>query len=113
MPKFPRKTVFLAALCATMLSQAFAQSAPSAPAASAPLLEHKSAFEGYRSFAAEEIQPWRQSNDAVRDIGGWRVYAREISGVSAPAAGAPAKPADAVMPTPGRTPADPHGGHAK
>jgi hypothetical protein len=113
MPKFPRKTVLLAALCASALSQASGQSAPPASAASAPTLGHRSAFEGYRPFAAEETQPWRQSNDTARDIGGWRAYAREMrapaaaraAGASAPQGAAPATP-EAARPA-----ADPHAGH--
>lgn len=68
-----------------------------------------SAFEGYRPFESGEVQEWRKSNDTVREIGGWRAYAREIQGGSqspgaaAPAA-APARPA---------APAHPHQGHAR
>ena len=116
MPKHRRKKLFAAALCLIALPRALAQSATPAPAAPA-VLEHRSAFEGYRPFAAEEVQPWRQSNDTVRDIGGWRVYAREISGANAPAAALPKSgPAPAA---PGPKPAGPpqpvgaHGGHAK
>ena len=44
-----------------------------APAQAQPV----SAFETYRPFADQEVAPWRQSNDTVREIGGWRAYARE------------------------------------
>ena len=107
-----RSFLWMAALCATVLSQASAQGAPPASAVSGPALEHRSAFEGYRPFAAEDVQPWRQSNDTVRDVGGWRVYAREISGAKVPASG-PARPADPAASSPGRAPAHPHGGHGK
>jgi hypothetical protein len=71
-------------------------------AADAP---YNSAFEGYRPFEATQVQDWRQSNETVRAIGGWRAYAREIQG------GGPA-PA-ARVPASGATPADPHQGHHK
>lgn len=75
-------------------------SAPPAPAAPA----YRSAFEGYRPFEAGEVQDWRQSNDTVRAVGGWRAYAREIQGGAAPAAAASAPGQQAK-------PADPHRGH--
>ena len=111
MPQHQR-FLLMAALCATVLSKASAQGAPPAPAVSLPAVEHRSAFEGYRPFAAEDVQPWRQSNDTVRDIGGWKAYAREISGPEAPASG-PAKPADAAASPPRHAPAHRHGGHHK
>ncbi|HEY8360448.1 MAG TPA: hypothetical protein VIL30_23575 [Ramlibacter sp.] len=65
---------------------AFAASLPLAaqPPASPPGgdASYRSAFEGYRPFASVEVRDWRQSNDTVRDIGGWRAYAREIQGAA-------------------------------
>jgi hypothetical protein len=71
---------------------------------------YSSAFDGYRPFAAEEIQDWRRSNDTVRDIGGWRAYAREIHGTSAPPSSAD-KPGQATAAKPKAS--DPHAGHRK
>lgn len=72
-------------------------SAPASPPA------YRSAFDRYRSFTAEEVQDWRRSNDTVREIGGWRAYAREIHG------GAQAPQAPSAEPP--RKAADPHAGH--
>lgn len=76
------------------------------PAEAAP---YHSAFEGYRSFEAVEVQDWRKSNDTVREIGGWRAYAREIQ------QGHQEQPAQAPEdPTGGKAPAaDPHQGHGQ
>ena len=101
MPKISVQAALSAALLAFGPLPALAQAAAPAPVrAPSPPLEYRSAFEDYRPFAPAEVQPWRQSNDTVRDIGGWKAYAREISGAKGPQA-APPKPA------PG------HGGHAK
>lgn len=40
----------------------------------------RSAFEAYRAFAPEPLLPWKETNDTVGKIGGWRAYAKEASG---------------------------------
>ena len=40
-------------------------------------LEYRSAFTGYQPFDEQKIMPWRDANDTVGRIGGWRAYARE------------------------------------
>ncbi|MGE4243640.1 hypothetical protein [Ramlibacter sp.] len=92
-----------------------AQIEPSAP--STPSLTYESAFQTYRPFEAGDVQDWRRSNDIVREVGGWRAYAREIHG--APASTAPAahphrtEPRTPSTTMPGRppAPANPHEGH--
>ncbi len=68
----PRTALLLAACCA---GPALAQ-APM-PAASAPAAADRPAFEGYRAYAEPPPADWRQANDTVGRIGGWRTYARE------------------------------------
>lgn len=60
-------------------------------------LKFRSALETYRPYQEQAPESWREANDTVGRIGGWRAYAREISGPAAekPAAGA----------------GDPHAGH--
>lgn len=58
----------------------------------------RSAFEGYQPFADAAVAPWRESNDTVGRIGGWRAYAREAQG-EAPAS-APSPPGAASPPSP-------------
>lgn len=94
----------LAALAASL--PIAAQTAATPPAVQAA--PYGSAFDGYRPFQPGEVGDWRQSNDTVRDIGGWRAYAREIQ------QGAPARAAPAQDTRPaGQAPTDPHRGHSK
>ncbi|MFO1217545.1 MAG: hypothetical protein U1E89_04075 [Burkholderiaceae bacterium] len=53
-----------------------------------PPLNHRSVFDGYRGH--DDVKPvsWRQANDSVGRIGGWRAYAREAA-ASQPAATPP------------------------
>jgi len=94
-----RKTITrLAAVTATLLpcAAAWAQATTAAPSrpdpadakAATPALQHRSAFAGYRRLGAESPSlAWREANDTVERIGGWRAYAREAQ---APAPAAPA-----------------------
>jgi hypothetical protein len=47
------------------------------PQAAVPATTYRSAFHGYRTPAEDVVTPWRDANDLVGRIGGWRVYARE------------------------------------
>lgn len=83
---------------AVLLPMAFAQpgSVPAAPAPSgaalpAVALSYRSAFAEYQAYSGQPIVSWREANDKVDQIGGWRAYAREASQpepVTAPASGA-------------------------
>ena len=87
---------------------------PLDPKAGVPALNYESAFAQYRRLGDEKAVSWREANDNVARIGGWRVYAREAQQPDpAPAAAPPAKP---VVPTPAAQPAPApmpagHGGH--
>ncbi len=99
------RTFLTAAALAASLPLA-AQTAPGQPTAEASA--YRSAFEGYRPFKAGEVQDWRKSNDTVREIGGWRAYAREIQ------QGAKEQPSQVWQGSAPHTPAaDPHQGHRK
>ena len=54
-----------------------------------PALVHTSAFAAYRRYADAAPIAWKEANDTVTRIGGWRAYARE-SAEPSPAALAPA-----------------------
>jgi len=89
---------------------AFAQSGqrpdPADPVAAVPPATYRSAFAGYKALGETPLTNWREANDEVGRIGGWRAYLREaqqpevVPGVP----GAPLKPAAGAM-HPG------HGGH--
>jgi hypothetical protein len=64
------------------LGSAFAQSEikPEVFRAEKPIeLVYQSSFQNYQRYSASDIQTWRQTNDTVKDIGGWREYAKEIA----------------------------------
>lgn len=93
-----------AGLAAGLSGAAIAQaSAPAAVASTADPVttEFRSALDGYQPYTDEKIQSWKEANDAVGKIGGWRVYAKEAQQVQQ----APAAPGAASQP-------DPHAGHA-
>ncbi len=88
------------------LPMAFAQSssAPAAPdsrnaAPASVTLSYRSAFADYRAYSEQPVGSWREANDTVGKIGGWREYAKEARQPQAPDAAAkpdpravPAKP---------------------
>ena len=108
------RAAWAVAFTALVAGAANAQSqtaAPSAPQPSDPMgLSYQSALDGYQRFTDEKVGSWREANDNVGRIGGWREYAREARDGAAPAA----SPAPAAAPaSPGAAPAsrDPHAGH--
>ncbi|WP_157264206.1 hypothetical protein [Azohydromonas aeria] len=84
-----------ATLAVLILAPALAVAQGSATPA-APQSVYRSAFEGYRPFADEPVRSWRETNDTVGRIGGWRAYAREAqSGDAQPTAAGTSAPAAA------------------
>lgn len=85
--------------CLTLLAAVGvdAQTVPQATAAPGP---YRSALDDYRPFNDEKIQPWKESNETVGRIGGWKAYAQEAQGTS------PDKPLQPAV-------ADPHAGHGE
>ena len=64
------------------LSSAFAQSAikPEVSKVEKPVeLVYQSSFQNYQRYSASPIQSWKLSNETVKEIGGWRAYAKEIT----------------------------------
>ena len=43
-------------------------------------LSFRSALHGYQKFTDEKVGSWRDANDNVGRIGGWREYAKEAQG---------------------------------
>lgn len=66
--------------------------------AAVPAPVHRSAFEAYRRHDDVKPVPWRQANDTVERIGGWRAYAREAAAPAAPASAPALAPAPASAP---------------
>ena len=62
-------------------------------------LQYSSAIGAYQAYGDQQVQSWREANDRVGQIGGWRAYAKEIK------TGKPASVKDAAPSS------DPHAGH--
>lgn len=63
--------------------------------ASVPSVTYESPFANYRALSDEKMMSWKETNDKVGRIGGWRVYAKEAQ--ESKSAGEPA-PANAAKP---------------
>lgn len=77
------------------------------------MLVYRSTLTGYRRLGDDEPVPWREANDTVGRIGGWRAYAREAN---EPASAGPAVttiPAAPAASTPSKASPATHGGHHK
>lgn len=60
--------------------------------AEVPTLVHESAFLRYRRLGADRPLGWREANDTVGRIGGWRTYAREAQAPTGAGSAPPATP---------------------
>lgn len=89
----------IAFVTATVAATAAAQAPPAGEPGTSlhpPALSYQSPLDGYKPFVEEELVPWKEANDNVARIGGWRTYAREAR----PDPGRPQDPA-AGKPEPG------------
>ncbi len=72
----------------SLLAAGAALAAPAEKNQANPLptkLQYTSALATYRGYTDQTVQPWREANDQVGRIGGWRAYAKEAAtGQSAP-----------------------------
>lgn len=74
---------------------------PLDPQAPVPALHHRSSLAAYPRQAEPAVGEWREANERVHRIGGWRVYAREAAAPSPAPASAP-PPASPSTPSPHR-----------
>jgi hypothetical protein len=90
---------------------------PLDPAAAVPRVSYQSSLRDYKPLAEQRVGSWKDANDTVTRIGGWRAYAREAaqgdqatppSGAAAPGAARPGSAAPAAS-----VPAGGHAGHQK
>jgi hypothetical protein len=79
------QTRYVAALCVVATPMAFAQvdqarvNAEQQAESPVPIsLDFTSSFANYHPFTEQPVLPWREANDTVRQIGGWRAYAKEV-----------------------------------
>ena len=114
MPSAVQSALLAALLLATLTAQAqpaakAARPDPLDPTASVPAPSYLSSFSQYRLLGDEKPVSWRDANDTVTRIGGWRAYAREAQQPD-PAPAAPAAPAAVSNEKAKPMPAG-HGGH--
>ena len=95
----------------TAAAQAPAHTAPGTarrdpldPKAIVPKVSYSSPFTQYRSLGDDKPISWREANDTVTRIGGWRVYAREAQQPDATPPPAAALPTDPAKRLPAATP---------
>ena len=112
-PMRRRSPCVLPSLLFTLLlaAQAQAQSPattrpdPLDPKAQVPSVRYESSFAQFRRIGDDKPVAWREANDAVARIGGWRVYAREAQQPEPSVAEKPAAPALAPAPATANAPA--------
>lgn len=90
-------TAWLAPLAALVLSLSTTVANAQTPAPAATTIEtapaaFRSALEGYQAYTDEKTVNWKEANDSVGRIGGWREYAKEARQPSAPDAAAKPDP---------------------
>lgn len=61
-----------------------------------PQLVFESVFDAYRPYRHQAAVPWREANDRVGAVGGWRTYAREAAEPEDPSLPDPPAPAGIV-----------------
>ena len=93
------KTQAIVALLCLAGGPVSAASDPADAAASVPPVKYQSPFAQYRVLGEDRSTPWKEANDTVRAIGGWRAYAKESAeaakaGASGPSPATPATPAN-------------------
>lgn len=95
MKRFPSANIAVLFICiGAGQSSAAANGATDAHAPVPPTL-YQSPFMGYRELGADQATAWKDANDTVRSIGGWKAYAKE----AADAAKAASKAKPALMPS--------------
>ena len=84
---------------------------PADPKAAIPAWAYLSSLSRYQAFTEPDVAPWRETNELVRQRGGWRAYAREARAPTSTTTPSPAAPA-ASQPAANVKPAMPgHAGH--
>ena len=110
--------VLVAVTAMPVYAQTSGSAAASGSLTSPAELTFRSTFDSYQRFTDEKVGSWRDANDTVGRIGGWRAYAKEgqqpsPQGTTSPASiGAPSTPGRATAPAAAPA-ANPHEGHGK
>lgn len=102
-----------AAAMAQTTAPALRKADPLDAGASVPAVVHESVFRRERRDGDAQAVPWREANETVDRIGGWRAYAREAQRAEPAASAAAERPAAAPSPARPMPPTPGHGGHHK
>ena len=92
-------------------AQSESRANPADPQAKAPQVEYRSAFEGYRPFAEEDLRDWRKSNDEVGAASGHAGHRPSQGPRQQTSRPRPGKPESSAAPAEKRRDAPPHQGH--
>ena len=75
----------LALLATVATAQTVAPSQAGSTSATLPAkVVYQSPISGYQPYADQPVQSWREANDRVGRIGGWRAYAKEAAAGESP-----------------------------
>ena len=108
-------SALLAGMSHAQHNQAAAATPVAAPTSSPAPLSFDSVLSRYKPMTDQKLGSWREANDTVTRIGGWRTYLKEaqtpdvVLPVPANAPAAPAAPAPVAPVAPSK--ANPHAGH--
>lgn len=108
----------IASMAAIPVAQGQARPAPDSPAGKpidAPAVAYESAFKGYRRLEDQPVASWRDANNLVHQLGGWKAFASgkvPDQPESLPGEAKPAQSADKAQPAQSPAPAAAgHSGH--
>lgn len=73
------KKIMTAMVCAGSFVLSPLVAGPLDPAVKGEPMNYASAFEGYKADEDFEPSGWKDANDRVGEIGGWRTYLREAT----------------------------------
>jgi len=76
---FPGGLLLSVSLAHAQSNSGAVTTAPVNTASIASTFQYHSIFTQYQLFNEQSVLPWREANDTVGKIGGWRFYAREAS----------------------------------
>lgn len=91
----------IASLAAMPVAQGQARPAPDASVGKAidgPAVAYESAFKGYRKLEDQPVASWRDANDLVHRLGGWKAFASGKVPDDSKALSGDAKPAQSPPP---------------
>ncbi len=103
--------IFTVALVQSRVSNAEAD--PANAKTAVPASKYESPFRDYRPFGEDKPIPWKDANDDVARIGGWRAYAKEAREPQAPTSVPEKNQSAPATPQPPAPAAPAHAGHGQ